>query len=534
MARSFADFPVEIIQIIASYLPNSSIKTLRLTCKPLCNIVRLRLDRAFLSANPLNIAVFRAIADSKIFRHGIKEIIWDDARFIKAPLGEFHIADEREDLWIDEETGCPEWFVNACRENKEDLEMRKYWHSEYPDHGHIEQLALAEEQAAAEPPLKISWQYYQNLLQQQENTIIFNMDAEALEYGLRRCPALKRVTITPAVHGWIFTPLYETPMIRAFPKGFNYPIPRGWPDIPEGTYKPEAMPWEDEATRKDFRGFGIVTRALASYADHHVSELIITANTLQTGLNCRVFETHNAQYTDFAAILRKPGFARLDLSLLVRGQERTGWPAYRNGLLRRALNGAHSLEHISLSTNVDENPASDSTIPGSAGGRDQLVPLRTIFPVDEWKSLRHFSLSGFLVDKDDIISFLSALPPTLRSVHLGFLYFVDHGGSYRELLIDMRDQLDWRKRDPADRPVVSLAKPTFYKRIGHAVWLDNEVWEFLYGEGENPFYDRGIAVDDKGVIRDAFLPVEIPVVVVAPLVVAVIVGEVLPETPTQT
>ncbi|KAL2819836.1 hypothetical protein BDW59DRAFT_151169 [Aspergillus cavernicola] len=503
MARSFADFPVEIIQIIASYLPNSGIKTLRLTCHTLCNTVCLRLDRAFLSANPLNIAVFRAIADSETFRHGIKEIIWDDARFIKAPLGEFHIADEREDLWIDEETGCPEWFVDACKENREGLEMRKYPHS---DQGHVEQLALVEEQAAAELPLKISWQYYQNLLQQQEDMIIFNMDAEALEYGVRRFPALKRVTVTPAAHGWIFTPLYKTPMIRAFPKGFNYPIPRGWPDIPEGTYKPEATPWEDEATQKDYRGFGIVMRALASYIDHHVSELIITANTLQTGLNCRVLETPNTQYTDFATILRKPGFTRLDLSLLVRGQERTGWPVYRNGYLRRALDGAHSLEHISLSTNVDEDPASDSTIPGSAGGRDQLVPLRAIFPVNTWKSLRHFSLSGFLVDKDDIISFLSALPPTLRSVHLGFLYFVDHGGSYRELLIDMRDKLDWRTRDPADRPVVSLAKPTFYKQIGHAVWLDNEVREFLYGEGENPFYGGGIAVDDNGVIRDAFLP----------------------------
>ncbi|KAL4733765.1 hypothetical protein BDV11DRAFT_199500 [Aspergillus similis] len=376
----------------------------------------------------------------------------------------------------------------------------------YSDRGYVEQLALAEEQAAAELPLKISWQYYQNLLQQQEDTILFNRDAEALEYGIRRFPALKRVTVTPAAHGWSFMPLYETPMIRAFPKGFNYPIPRGWPDIPEGTFTPEATPWQDEATRKDYRGFNIVTRTLASYVDHHVSELIITAHTLQTGLNCRVFETPNAQYTDFANILRRPGFCRLDLSLLVRLQERTGWPAYRNGYLRRALEGAHSLEHVSLSTNVEENPASDNTIPGSAGGRAQLVPLRTIFPVETWKSLRHFGLSGFLVDKDDIITFLSALPPTLRSVHLGILYFVDNGGSYRELLIDMRDRLDWRTRDPADRPVVSLAKPTFYYLIGHAVWLDNEVQEFLYGEGENPFYDDGIFVNCKGVIRDAFLP----------------------------
>jgi hypothetical protein len=34
-------------------------------------------------------------------------------------------------------------------------------------------------------------------------------------------PALKRVTITPSAHGHLFTPLYPTPIIRAFPKGFN-------------------------------------------------------------------------------------------------------------------------------------------------------------------------------------------------------------------------------------------------------------------------------------------------------------------------
>jgi hypothetical protein len=128
MARSLAHLPAEIIIIIASCLPNSGIKTLRLTCKTLCNTVRLRLDRAFLSANPLNITVFRAIADSETFRHGVRELIWDDARLIKDPWGEFHIADPREDVWADEESGTPLWFVDACKENIEDVEMHKMLH----------------------------------------------------------------------------------------------------------------------------------------------------------------------------------------------------------------------------------------------------------------------------------------------------------------------------------------------------------------------------------------------------------------------
>jgi hypothetical protein len=39
----------------------------------------------FLSAKPLDIEVFHAIADHPQFWHQIKEIIWDDARFVSTP-----------------------------------------------------------------------------------------------------------------------------------------------------------------------------------------------------------------------------------------------------------------------------------------------------------------------------------------------------------------------------------------------------------------------------------------------------------------
>ncbi|KAL2821458.1 hypothetical protein BDW59DRAFT_150116 [Aspergillus cavernicola] len=65
---SLLHLPTEIITLICNYLPNGSIKALRLTCEEACNTARLRLNRVFLSANPLNISVFRAIADSEIFR----------------------------------------------------------------------------------------------------------------------------------------------------------------------------------------------------------------------------------------------------------------------------------------------------------------------------------------------------------------------------------------------------------------------------------------------------------------------------------
>ncbi|TGO88532.1 hypothetical protein BPOR_0157g00140 [Botrytis porri] len=61
------------------------------------------------------------------------------------------------------------------------------------------------------------------------SAIISGADVNALTYVLERFQSLRRITITPAAHASLDQPLYETPMIKCFPKGFSYPIPRGWP-----------------------------------------------------------------------------------------------------------------------------------------------------------------------------------------------------------------------------------------------------------------------------------------------------------------
>ncbi|KAL2824507.1 hypothetical protein BDW59DRAFT_147443 [Aspergillus cavernicola] len=207
-------------------------------------------------------------------------------------------------------------------------------------------------------------------------------------------------------------------MIHAFPRGFNYLIPRGWPIHPAGTSPPEANPWEVKAVKHRFRGFGIVTRALAQYTEQHISEFIININFLETGLNCRVFREANTEYNNFATFLRQPNFTCLDLALLVGGQEDREWRCYKSGL-HAALREAKNLQQISLHTNVKSDPAADNTARGTSGGSHvQFMSLRIIFPVDAWSNLRRFRLSGFLINKDDLVSFLSACPDTLRSLHL--------------------------------------------------------------------------------------------------------------------
>lgn len=107
-----------------------------------------------------------------------------------------------------------------------------------------------------------------------------------------------------------------------------------------------------------------------------------------------------------------------------------GWRAFCCGCLRRTLAGALDLEHFKLNTDLTEKPRVD-----------YIPPLREIFLVDTWARLRYLGLFRFHVRQHDMLSFLAALPPTLRSVELSFLRCVE----------GMRDQLGWRQRPVEQR-----------------------------------------------------------------------------------
>ncbi|KAI2469995.1 hypothetical protein F4781DRAFT_201683 [Annulohypoxylon bovei var. microspora] len=507
-SATLISLPVELLTSILSYLPNRDVKNVRQTCTLLLGVARLRLSRVFLSANPRNISVFRAIADHETFRKEVSEIVWDDARLVKYPVNhrnfyvEYNQSPELWDCKPAHNTGVPVWFMPICKNNMEELRRRRGRDVDTP--AHITRFR----QLGAQLSYPESWSYYQTLLKQQEEILDTGADIEAFKYGLQRFPALRRIVITPAAHGWLYTPLYETPMIRGFPYGFNYPLPRGWPCTDEGDPTPRVYAWDDEEEKNKWRGFRLVTRELARQK-HQISELLVDSHYLNTGLSCRIFDEPCDEYNDFVALLRTPGFRRLDLDLLVGGQEHRGWASFRNGHLRHAL-GEADLEHISLRTGVVPNPDANALVRGSGGSMEHHIPLRSIFPTEKWPRLRHFGLSGFLVQQADVLSLLATLPATLRSVELSFFYFLDHGGNYMSLLEDMRDTLGWRERPAHARPRVAVGVHLHQPRAGRAIWIGGEVDAFLYGGGRNPFGRDGWAKNQvsvgRGAVRDAFDP----------------------------
>ncbi|KAJ5763281.1 hypothetical protein N7533_001962 [Penicillium manginii] len=549
-SHQFYNLPPELWYAISSYLPNRDIKSLRLVSKRFCNSVELRLGRVFLSANPLNIKVFRAIADHEEFRHKISEIVWDDARFARGPSTE--IIHPEQGLYLpitdasDEETefesrqhhdeiqgppnwevyesdfdfgdredtefgdpiyqlrnsanfrgrNCPLWFKAACVNNIEHIFMRRRklnmieaWHQKFKDERKLGKAALS---------MNESWKIYQSLLRKQADVLAGNYDEEAFLYGLERFTALKRVTITPAAHGVPFAPLYQSPMIRAFPPGFNYPIPRGWPI--STTEEPEdviTFPWQqvDERHREKYHAFRIVTRTLAQQK-HNVVELILEARQLYTGINCTIFDQPCMEHDNLLTILKKPGFRRLDISLIFggRGSATENWKTFRNGRLHKTLGTMTDLEEFTFYTaGLDncyewKNPPVDTN----------PVSLEHIFPVEKWSKLRHFALSRFIVSQADLITLLSKLPDTLRSVRLSFLVFFENATSWHTFLEELRTKIQERSLWPGHRPNVIIGNERTFLLLGGAVWLGKAVDDFLYEGGENPFYDPPSCFSQKG------------------------------------
>ncbi|CAG7563199.1 unnamed protein product [Fusarium equiseti] len=445
--------PKELRDSIYIHLDNGDIKNLRATCSAMNRDVPLRPTRVFLSANSLNIKVFRAVADHDILRHSVTEIVWDDARLNTEP--------DYEDRGLPrQQPGCTSWFCSSP--------FRPWWFKRrsvdtwYSEHD-------------LKAPFNIwSWHSpcicYKALIKDQMQIIASNFDIETFKYGLRRFPSLKRVTITPSTHGTKLNPLYKTPMIKALPPGFSCPTPRAWPGRALMSYT-EALAWIDqdgpfnpyqemyginctaESYRSKWRGYRAATRALAEDKQHHVTELVVGGNEVGSGINCHIFDQPCVEYNDLVNLLQRPGFSHLSLDLFTGCLEHKDWVSYRSGLLRAALRKAKDLRYICIRTTTDMRMLEHLDFED----REEMgIYLSTLFPMDHWPRLEHFGLSGFMLDMNDLVEALAALPASLRSVELSHLAFTGEGDNYESLLVRMRNILDWRSRPERQRPKLRI------------------------------------------------------------------------------
>jgi hypothetical protein len=494
------ELPTELVANILRMVPSNDVKNVRLTCRFFQYRARLAFERVYLSANPTNIRVFRAIADHDFFRHQVVEIVWDDARLSDDPLD-----------WDQGYSGIPERPAHGSSRlleeykletwcSVDDLEKRKATVSRQSD-GQVprpDQIERTEKLERRGLNMRNSFDIYMDLLRQQEDVISTNADEEAFRYGLSRFPRLRKITITPAAHGFLFMPLYETPMIRSLPEGFMYPMPRGWL-----MHQRAELGDIWAAGNLDslglipayWRGFSIAMRVLSQQQQNQaaIRELCITSDDLFTGLSSRMFQDPCLEYDCLVHVLGQPGLRSFDLSIYLGGIWTEVWGTLSNGRLRNAFAVAHDLTHINLGIKIDGEIFYAQWRLAATTGSPSLADasLRSIFPIEKWPNLKHFGLSGLMVYTDDLLALLRDMPRTLRSVELSLIVFIDAAKGLHGLLADMRDTLDWRQRPVNERPVVRIGLPMMDRTVlGQAKWLEQAVQDFLYGDGVNPVRER--------------------------------------------
>ncbi|KAH7140371.1 hypothetical protein B0J13DRAFT_446626 [Dactylonectria estremocensis] len=471
-AKGILRLPSETIAAICSQLPNSSIKDLRLSCVSLSAIACLRFDRVFLSAQPREIEIFHNVANSDKYRGRLGEIVYDDgpADDDTVSATEAHQDGDHYVLHLEPNDGddvrkVPRWFSFACEQN------RRILTAELDDR--VEHLMSTEK----------SWEEYKCLLRKQRQVLKSNLLAKALETGLERFPMLRKITITSASHGRLFEPLYMTPTIRAMSYGLNYPVPSGWlPATWDAWF--QVPRWGEIET--EWMGFRLVMRLLANTElAHNVEEIRVESGELITGLNGNIFEKPNRTLMDFTTAIAAPTFRRLHLDIIWNKRAGYDWPGYQNDLLGQALVGAsggRGLECLSLGIhgNIRESFLDPLYDPS----------LMNILPFASLARLREFRLSGFFVTSYDLIRHLAMLPETIELVEISLLDVLDV--NYEELLVQIRDSLNWTSRD--EKPRVSVGFPDMTYTPYAECSIDDSVNSFLYSDGPNPFSGRALSL----------------------------------------
>ncbi|KAK1964831.1 hypothetical protein LY78DRAFT_129706 [Colletotrichum sublineola] len=126
------------------------------------NFAHLGFERVFISGSTRNIQVFRNIANHEAFPHNVREIVWDDARFMVSQEEEsaYHVGygytaedPDSENRPVPE--GVPLRFVTACWEN---IEYLRKWRGRNAET--LPQHVETAQQLAAQLPLDVAYNYY--------------------------------------------------------------------------------------------------------------------------------------------------------------------------------------------------------------------------------------------------------------------------------------------------------------------------------------------------------------------------------------
>ncbi|KAL2865079.1 uncharacterized protein BJX67DRAFT_359215 [Aspergillus lucknowensis] len=507
--------PPELFDLIGQYLSGADRKNLRLTSRTLHKKAPFHIKRVFLSPCHRDIEVFRAILADDHRRQEVRELVWDDTKFYPPPQRHHPAVDLDSDPDSEEEWMPPmhgdfvvecDWEPAPESEDAKRARLRELYPSLYkcalttPAHWFWmpQQETVVDTMEDATGKAFSRWfpvpdadalrmrendEITKRLAAEQTEIINAGIDRELFRAGLLSFPRLERVIVTPTAHRMFpFLHEYDTPLLRCLPNGFRAYNAEDW--IPLHSAFDDA-PY-DECSRWRWRGFNIVVEELNNLRGrHHVSELLVNPGRKLMGVNHNLFwhpESPASTYATLYQLFQTVQLTRLELSLRMPSLSKD-WDFLRNGLLKRALAQLTQLEVLSLYTTVETNidvrhfhTETDATCL-----TDYLSP-------HAWPHLRSLTLGRLLVLHDDLLTFIRALPAHVVDLNLETVKI--YAGDWRSLYASVKEDITitrgtGQRTDYAPRRRFRFS--TQQQTTSRFICVDDDLHEFLYGDGPNPF-----------------------------------------------
>ncbi|KAJ1323584.1 hypothetical protein MN608_10828 [Microdochium nivale] len=319
---------------------------------------------------------------------------------------------------------------------------------------------VSEDEAAAKAAR--DWQYYVQLLRGRREVEESGAHIAALDTALEAFPRLQTVTVTYIAHGRGGSeqkPVYQTPTIRAFPRGFNYPLPLGWIDGRHGARLDRAIEMISQTERTAQYGYGMSrdldTPGGLSIVLHRLALGVISAAARGKGkgkeqaqqrppVELRIDDGGLGRGVDFAAlisvdknvyndrqpgivdgrsnydvlsqIMLQPGFKKLCLQMAGLTQEQCASHLASGAfseMLGRA-NGGSGLQRLELAFNAVAKEWWMMDMPMGV----PTVPLGKMLTTDNTAAMQHLRLSHMAVDGGALVEVLGRLPDTIKTIVL--------------------------------------------------------------------------------------------------------------------
>ncbi|KAH7014391.1 uncharacterized protein B0I36DRAFT_369351 [Microdochium trichocladiopsis] len=352
-----------------------------------------------------------------------------------------------------EDEDMPDWAEQQHQQVEQDPTLRPFTHDKHNT--------------------QRDWEYYTMLLDAQYEIEQTGAHFAAFAVALEKFTNLKTVTISYTAHGRAGAGTagrYETPMIRAFPEGFNYLVPLGWEvdraaeeheqlardaeekgELPE----PRASPPHSGVPRPaGTDALTAVLRILASpfrtTSGNRPTELRVDDGGLglgvhfdslrpridlnghvvrdedyydQTGSSTHYRAHYRSRLDMLAHVVAQPGFDKLCLHLRWFTADHQG-TYIESGFLGEVLaraNGGRGLRSLELSLTPDHSELPLRAGPAHTIGPSRgppMISLPKLLTTDNAASLEHLALSHMTVDEHELLATLSLLPRTTKTIKL--------------------------------------------------------------------------------------------------------------------